>query len=109
MRRRYLFDAPTNGTVQVRARLNSWYRAKPHLFEPTDGYQTAPLTPDDLSPEDQAIFLIENDAAFGMSDAARDALNEDDPKQDPPYIAYLRDAVKGDRPIDLAGDEDLDF
>ncbi len=40
-------------------------------------YSGLPLTPDDLSPEDQAIFLIENDAAFHMTDAARDALNED--------------------------------
>jgi len=45
-----------------------------------------PLTPDDLAPEDQAIFLHENDAAFELTDAARDALNEDDPNQDPPFI-----------------------
>ena len=41
-------------------------------------YDGLPLTPDDLSPEDQAIFLIENDAAFHMTDAARDALTEDE-------------------------------
>jgi hypothetical protein len=49
-----------------------------------------PRTPEDLSPEDQAIFLHENDAAFEMTDAARDALNEDDPNQTPHLCSYCR-------------------
>ena len=58
------------------------------LYAATDGSQTAPLTPDQLTPEDQRIFLIENDAAFSMTDAARDALNEE-------YEGTLQPANRG--------------